>query len=86
MLQLNYVFQQDLDIWDKSPGLPWTEIGYKTKGDIKRDPDTIRSVRRFWYIVKKGSTLKDPDSLAYALSHVKLVPAKLELYGGTQQP
>lgn len=38
MLHLNDVFQADLDIWDKSPGLPWTQIGYKTKGDIKERP------------------------------------------------
>ena len=44
---LNDVFQLDLDIWDKSPGLPWTQIGYKTKGDIKHDPDAVRSVGVF---------------------------------------
>lgn len=27
MIHLNDVFQQDLDIWSKSPGLPWRDLG-----------------------------------------------------------
>lgn len=70
MLHLNDVFQQDLDIWSKSPGLPWREIGFKTKGDIKRDPEAIRHVRKFWHIVKSGCRLSPPDCLAFVRSHI----------------
>lgn len=72
MLHLNEVFQQDLPIWSSSPGLPWKDCGYKTKGDIKRDPEAVRRVRKFWHKVKRGEPLRPPDSLAYVRSH--LVP------------
>lgn len=57
MIHLNDVFQEDLEIWSKSPGLPWKDLGYKTKGDIKRDPEAIRRVRYFWHLVKAGHHL-----------------------------
>lgn len=70
ILHLNDVFQQDLDIWTKSPGLPWRDLGYKTKGDIKRDPEAIRRVRKFWHIVKDRKHLIPPDCLAFVRSHI----------------
>ncbi|AVK59490.1 RdRP [Wuhan fly virus 6] len=70
MIHLNDIFQQDLDIWNKSPGLPWRDIGYKTKGDIRKDPEAIRKVRWFWHRIKGGEDIRPPDCLAYVRSHV----------------
>lgn len=70
MIHINDVFQQDLDIWTKSPGLPWKTLGYRTKGDIKRDPDAINRVRLFWHRIKNGDRLRAPDCLAHVRSHV----------------
>nr|APG78332.1 RdRp [Wuhan house centipede virus 8] len=70
MIHLNDIFQQDLDIWNKSPGLPWRDIGYKTKGDIKKDPEAIKKVRWFWHRIKDGEDIRPPDCLAYVRSHV----------------
>lgn len=70
MIHLNDIFQQDLDIWTKSPGLPWRDCGYKTKGDIRKDPEAIRKVRWFWHRVKGGEDMRPPDCLAFVRSHV----------------
>ncbi|KAJ4448885.1 hypothetical protein ANN_00276 [Periplaneta americana] len=70
MLHLNDVFSLDLDIWDKSPGLPWCKIGYKMKGDIRKDPDAVQGVRRFWHYVKGGNHIQLPDCMAFARSHM----------------
>lgn len=71
MIHLNDVFNiNDLNIWDSSPGLPWKECGYRTKRDIKRDPEAIRRIRKFWHLVKSGKQLNPPDSLAYVRSHL----------------
>jgi hypothetical protein len=70
MLHLNDMFQTDLDIWDKSPGFPWRDLGYETKGDIKRDVDAVRSVRKFWHIVKDGEDPKAPNCMAFARTHI----------------
>lgn len=72
MLHLNEVFQQDLPIWSASPGLPWRQLGYRTKGDVRRDPDAVSQIRRFWHFIKRGARYSAPDSLCYVRSH--LVP------------
>lgn len=71
MLHLNDLFRRtDLDIWNKSPGRPWRDCGYKTKGDIARDPEAVRRVRYFWHLIKGGDELHPPDCLACVRSHV----------------
>lgn len=70
MIHLNDVFQQELDIWDKSPGLPWRDCGYRSKDDIRRDPDAIRRVRLFWHKIKNGEKVHAPDCMANVRSHV----------------
>lgn len=70
MLHLNEVFQQDLDIWNKSPGLPWTSYGIKTKGQIRDDPERIRQVRHFWHEIKRGKDIRLPDCCAFVRSHI----------------
>nr|APG78243.1 RdRp [Hubei partiti-like virus 46] len=76
MIHLNDVFCQDLDIWNKSPCLPWSSLGYKTKGDIKNDPEAIRKVRLFWHRVKAHEDLRPPDCMAFVRPHVCLKTEK----------
>lgn len=70
MIHLNDVFNQELDIWTKSPGLPWREAGFRTKGCIRRDPDAVRRVRLFWHKIKNGEHVGAPDCMANVRSHV----------------
>lgn len=74
MLHLNDVFKKDLDIWNKSPGLPWKDLGYKTKGNVRDDPNAVRSVRKFWHFIKNGDQLRAPDCCAYVRSHIADYP------------
>lgn len=74
MLHINDIFQEDLPIWSRSPGLPWKDIGYKTKDDIRKDPDAIRSIRKFWHLVKYGANIKAPDCCAFVRSHLAKYP------------
>nr|QVG74789.1 RNA-dependent RNA polymerase [Riboviria sp.] len=69
-LHLNDVFKQDLPIWSASPGLPWTYYGYKTKGDIRKDPDAINRIRHFWHRIKTGQNIHLPDCCAFVRSHI----------------
>nr|QZZ63396.1 hypothetical protein [Leuven Partiti-like virus 2] len=70
MIHLNDVFTLDLPIWKSSPGLPWREYGYKTKGELRHDVDAIRQIRKFWHIIKRGDKMHPPDCCAYVRSHV----------------
>lgn len=70
MLHLNDVFQKDLPIWSSSPGLPWTNQGYKTKGEIRKDPDAIQRVRRFWHRVKRGEKVYQTDCCAFVRAQI----------------
>lgn len=70
MIHLNDVFRKDLSIWTSSPGLPWTQIGYKKKGDIQKDPDAINRVRWFWHRVKGGQKMQLPDCCAFVRAQV----------------
>ncbi len=70
MIHLNDIFYEDLDIWHSSPGLPWNQYGYRTKGEVRNDPENIRKIRQFWHYVKSGKKVFAPDSLAYVRSHI----------------
>nr|QIJ70088.1 RNA-dependent RNA polymerase [Pennypacker partiti-like virus] len=70
MKHLNDVFRMESDIWTKSPGLPWTNYGVKTKGQIRDDPERVREVRKFWHYVKAGDKMSFPDCCAFVRSHV----------------
>lgn len=61
MIHLKDVFNQETLIWSAPPGLPWNQQGYKTREDIKRDPDAINRVRWFWHRIKNGEKLVLPD-------------------------
>lgn len=70
MLHLNEVFERESPIWSSSPGLPWTEIGYKKKADIRADPDAIRRIRWFWHRVKAKEDIRFPDCCAYVRAQI----------------
>lgn len=52
LTHLNDLFRLSSYVWADCPGLPWSEIGYQTKADIRDDPDAVNDVRRFWHFVK----------------------------------
>uniref|UniRef100_A0AB38ZJV3 RNA-dependent RNA polymerase n=1 Tax=Crocidura lasiura ribovirus 9 TaxID=3139505 RepID=A0AB38ZJV3_9VIRU len=70
MLHLNDLFDYDLNIWKRSPGLPWRNIGYRTKADVRDDPNCRRSIRWFWHRIKNGEKLGAPDCSAFVRSHI----------------
>lgn len=76
MLHLNDVFKRESPTWSNSPGLPWKEMGYKTKGDIRNDTDAIQEVRRFWHFVKQNRSLSPADCCAYVRSHIATLDRK----------
>lgn len=70
LLHLNDVRLQDLPIWNSSPGLPWNQIGYKTKADIRDDPDAWNKVRWFWHRVKCNKPVTPSDCCACVGAHL----------------
>nr|APG78261.1 RdRp [Hubei partiti-like virus 38] len=73
LLHLNDVFKRDLPIWSSSPGLPWNQQGYKTKGEIRDDPDAIKRVRWFWHRVKEGKSVYRTDCCAFVRAQLAKV-------------
>lgn len=59
-----------MDTDGSSPGLPWKEYGFRTKGEVKRDPHAWNSIRTFWHRVKYGSPPAPPDCAAYLRAHL----------------
>ncbi|XP_033223089.1 uncharacterized protein LOC117176854 [Belonocnema kinseyi] len=70
MLHLSDFFKQDLPIWSGSPGLPWTQMGYKTKGSIRDDINAVNRFRLFWHQIKLDKPMPKLDCLEF-------VPAQL---------
>lgn len=71
MIHLNDVFNKtELPIWKSSPGLPWKDLGYKTKNDIRMDQSAVNRVRHFWHCIKYGAKMHLPDSCAFVRSHL----------------
>lgn len=50
----------------KSPGLPYKNLGYKTKGDVANDPAVMRDIRIMWYEIERGVKVELPDVACYA--------------------
>nr|APG78248.1 RdRp [Hubei partiti-like virus 44] len=73
MLHLNDVMAKSLPIWSRSPGLPWTQLGYTTKRQVRDDPEAVSSIRKFWHYVKRGKVAYAPDSCAFVRSHVAAI-------------
>lgn len=70
ILHLNDVFQSDLQIWKRSPGLPWKSVGYRTKDEVRRDPRAVQQIRWFWHRIKSGEAIGAPDCCAFVRSHL----------------
>nr|XP_023013262.1 uncharacterized protein LOC111503242 [Leptinotarsa decemlineata]XP_023013263.1 uncharacterized protein LOC111503242 [Leptinotarsa decemlineata] len=74
ILHLIDVFERkDLDIWPMPSGLPWCDMGYKTKDAIREDPDAIRRVRKFAHLLKNGEVITFPDCIAHLRTHTSEV-------------
>lgn len=52
---------EHLDDWDSSPGMPWYQYGYMTKGEVAFDPLAMRSIAKFWDKVKRGQKSHIPQ-------------------------
>ncbi|XP_066583245.1 uncharacterized protein [Prorops nasuta] len=66
MLHLREVFDQELTMWSSSPGLPWTQLGYETRGQIRYAPEAIKWIRRFWHRIKcLDDLVPDETTLAF---------------------
>ncbi|XP_043262145.1 uncharacterized protein LOC122402968 [Colletes gigas] len=70
MIHLIDMFKKDLPIWSSSPGLPWNLQGYKTKGDIRKNPDAIQRVRLFWHQVKNRDPVSNDDCCAFVRAQI----------------
>ncbi|CAH0392084.1 unnamed protein product [Bemisia tabaci] len=70
MLHLNEVFNYDLPVWGSSPGLPYREMGYKTKQQVVACPENRIAIRRFWHEVKYDAPPRSSDCLAFVRSHL----------------
>ncbi|QBP37031.1 putative RdRP [Lampyris noctiluca partitivirus-like virus 1] len=59
-----------MDNWGSSPGLPWRQLGFKTKRQVADDPYAFQSIRRFWHLVKEGNKVSLPDCAAFVRPHL----------------
>jgi len=64
------VFELDLNVWRSSPGVPFRDQGFKTKGEVRDSAKARTSIRTYWSMVKSGKKMKPPTSLAFARSHI----------------
>nr|AOR51390.1 RdRp [Partitivirus-like 3] len=55
---------------DKSPGLPWKLMGFKTKEDVFADDDAMRQIRKDWILIGRGYHVRLPDCLVYARAQI----------------
>lgn len=55
---------------DKSPGLPWTERGFKTKGDVIRDTEARNEIIARWDAIGRGRDTGLPDTAAFFRAQV----------------
>lgn len=70
MLHLNDLFRYDLNIWAKSPCLPWIQHGYRSKSEVRDDPKAVERIRWFWHRVKNSAEISAPDCCAFVRSHL----------------
>nr|WPV03053.1 RNA-dependent RNA polymerase [buhirugu virus 23] len=70
MLHLNELFDYPLNIWTRSPGIPWRSLGYRTKREVISTEFGRKSIRWFWHRIKNGERIGAPDSSAFVRSHL----------------
>lgn len=61
IIHLNDIFDKKLPIWKSSPGLPFLQLGFKTKGDVRDDPHQRNNIRLFCHKIKTGQKVVLPD-------------------------
>jgi hypothetical protein len=54
----------------KSPGLPFNQMGYKTKADVLDDPVQLARIRQTWYDIEAKKHVDLPDVACFARSHI----------------
>nr|APG78252.1 RdRp [Hubei partiti-like virus 5] len=54
----------------KSPGLPYKQRGYATKGEALADPATLRHIRQLWYDIEANKPVELPDVACYARAQI----------------
>nr|APG78245.1 RdRp [Hubei diptera virus 19] len=69
-IHLNDLPLLNMDTDSSSPGLPWREMGYRTKKDVLNDKAAFQSVRRFWHRIKEGENINPPDCAAFLRAHL----------------
>ncbi|CAB3246590.1 unnamed protein product [Arctia plantaginis] len=69
--------------WSESSGLPWCEMKYDTKGQIRDDPEAIRQVRKFWHLVKDGDDVIFPDCLVHTQNNKTAANSTVWTYPAT---
>ncbi|APG78239.1 RdRp [Hubei partiti-like virus 11] len=64
-LTLGAVFESNSMTTDKSPGLPWIQRGYKTKGDVFACHEARSEIFRTWDRIGNGRGATLPDTCAF---------------------
>jgi len=54
----------------KSPGLPWVNEGYRSKGQVVQDSTAKSRISRTWDLVGKNLPVRLPDACAYQRIHL----------------
>lgn len=62
---------------DRSPGLPWKMMGYKTKGDVHKDVQAKSVYHMTWKKVGKGKDVSLPDVALFVRAQVSGLDRKL---------
>lgn len=55
---------------DKSPGLPWTRLGFKNKGDVMRDDKALNKMRSEWHAIGEGRFMNLPKTQVFVRSQI----------------
>jgi hypothetical protein len=53
-----------------SPGIPWKDLGFKTKREVLDDKTAFQSIRRFWHRVKRSEDVRPADCSAFMRAHI----------------
>nr|QQO81399.1 RNA-dependent RNA polymerase [Soybean thrips partiti-like virus 2] len=70
-IHLNDLPRYKLDTDTSSPGLPWRNIGYRTKRQVLDDSEAFKSIRSFWHVIKYGKRKQHPpDCAAFLRAHL----------------
>lgn len=68
-IHLNDIFDMDFEFRHSSPGIPWQPT-FKTRGEVMEDSSARNSIRWFWHRIKKGESIKLPDTKVLYRAHI----------------